>query len=150
YADCLAGRDSGPNARALSLYVHLPFCNTVCYYCGCNKVVTKDHSRAAPYLRALEIETDLVAAKLAGSRKAEQLHFGGGTPTFLDADEVRALMQCSASASSSTRRRAASANSASRSTRVRARRTRCRCWRRSASTACRWVCRTSIRPCKKR
>jgi oxygen-independent coproporphyrinogen III oxidase len=76
----------------LSLYVHLPFCATVCYYCACNKVITKDHGRSAEYLAALRKEADLVAARLSGSRQVEQLHFGGGTPTFLSSDELRELM----------------------------------------------------------
>lgn len=76
----------------LSLYVHLPFCATVCYYCACNKVITKDHSRGRDYLTALRKEADLVASRLTGSRQIEQLHFGGGTPTFLSNDELRELM----------------------------------------------------------
>lgn len=76
----------------LSLYVHLPFCATVCYYCACNKVITKDHGRSSEYLAALRKEADLVAARLTGSRQIEQLHFGGGTPTFLSNDELRELM----------------------------------------------------------
>ncbi|HTT09407.1 MAG TPA: oxygen-independent coproporphyrinogen III oxidase [Burkholderiaceae bacterium] len=91
YRSWLARRDSSGD-RALSLYVHLPFCNTVCYYCACNKVITKDRGRAAEYLRALEAEVDLVSERLAGSRDVEQLHFGGGTPTFLDAGELRQVM----------------------------------------------------------
>jgi oxygen-independent coproporphyrinogen III oxidase len=78
--------------RPLSLYVHLPFCNTICYYCGCNKVVTKDHSRSATYLGYVEREVALVSKHLTGSRRVDQLHLGGGTPTFLSADELRALM----------------------------------------------------------
>jgi oxygen-independent coproporphyrinogen-3 oxidase len=92
YACWLADRDTAHSGRALSLYVHLPFCNAVCYYCGCNKVITKNHGKAVEYLRALEVEAELVDARLAGSRKVEQLHFGGGTPTFLDADQLRSLM----------------------------------------------------------
>jgi len=92
YGNWLAGRDSTATGRPMSLYVHLPFCNTVCYYCGCNKVVTKDHGRAAEYLRALETEIELVSERLAGSRKVEQLHFGGGTPTFLSSDELCQVM----------------------------------------------------------
>src|SRR5262245_49906157 len=92
FQSCLTGRIASSAARPLSLYVHLPFCNTVCYYCACNKVVTKDHGRTREYLRALEIEAGLVSTSLLGSRKVEQLHFGGGTPTFLDADEIRGLM----------------------------------------------------------
>jgi oxygen-independent coproporphyrinogen-3 oxidase len=92
HAACLGGRIAGSGTRPMSLYVHLPFCNTICYYCGCNKVITKDHSRSVEYLRALETEADLVRAHLLGSRKVEQLHFGGGTPTFLDAEELRRVM----------------------------------------------------------
>ncbi|MFO0102881.1 MAG: oxygen-independent coproporphyrinogen III oxidase [Betaproteobacteria bacterium] len=76
----------------LSLYVHLPFCATVCYYCACNKVNTKDHGRSSEYLAALRKEADLIASRLTGSRQIEQLHFGGGTPTFLSNDELRELM----------------------------------------------------------
>jgi oxygen-independent coproporphyrinogen-3 oxidase len=92
YASWLGGREATAGGRPMSLYVHLPFCNTVCYYCACNKVITKDHGRAAEYLQALEAETDLVSERLAGSRKVEQLHFGGGTPTFLTSDELRQVM----------------------------------------------------------
>ena len=78
--------------KPLSLYVHLPFCNTICFYCGCNKVVTKDHGHSAKYLRYLEREVALVSRHLTGSRRVEQLHLGGGTPTFLSADELTELM----------------------------------------------------------
>lgn len=80
-------------SQPLSLYVHVPFCNTVCYYCGCNKVVTKDHGRAAKYLRYLNREFELVARVLGGNRRAEQVHLGGGTPTFLTTEEMRLLMR---------------------------------------------------------
>jgi oxygen-independent coproporphyrinogen-3 oxidase len=83
---------TGPMS-ALSLYVHLPFCDTVCFYCGCNKVVTRDHSKAAKYLRYLEREAQLTAASLRGSRRVEQLHLGGGTPTFLSSEELTAMMR---------------------------------------------------------
>ena len=78
--------------RGLSLYVHLPFCNTVCYYCACNKVVTRDHSRAGKYLRYLERELDLTVDIVGRGQGVEQLHWGGGTPTFLGNDEIRTLM----------------------------------------------------------
>lgn len=78
--------------RALSLYVHLPFCNTLCYYCGCNKIVTRDHSRSAKYLRYLERECDLAIDLIGRGRHVEQLHWGGGTPTFLANAELTALM----------------------------------------------------------
>ena len=83
---------SNQGGRPLSLYFHIPFCDTVCYYCGCNKVVTKDRSRAAPYLQRLHREIGLHAALFDPERRVEQLHWGGGTPTFLGHDEMRALM----------------------------------------------------------
>lgn len=81
------------NNQPFSLYVHVPFCNTICFYCGCNKVVTKDHGRAAQYLRYLDREFSLVAGMLEGNRRAEQVHLGGGTPTFLSSEELRTLMR---------------------------------------------------------
>ena len=80
------------NAQPLSVYVHIPFCNTICYYCGCNKVITKNHAHAARYLRYLEREFALVAGMLKGSRRAEQVHLGGGTPTFLSIEELQTMM----------------------------------------------------------
>ena len=85
-------RDSRKALRPLSLYVHVPFCANICYYCGCNKVVTKDRGRALPYLQRLEHEIQLIACHLDPAQKVEQLHFGGGTPTFLSHDELRQLM----------------------------------------------------------
>jgi len=77
----------------LSLYIHIPFCNTVCYYCGCNKIVTKQYDRAAPYLDLLLKEIDHVADTLGDcKRPVTQLHFGGGTPTFMNNDQMRAIM----------------------------------------------------------
>ena len=76
----------------LSLYIHIPFCNTVCYYCGCNKIVTKKYERSAPYLALLFKEIDAVADLVGNNRPVTQLHFGGGTPTFLNDNEIRALM----------------------------------------------------------
>jgi oxygen-independent coproporphyrinogen-3 oxidase len=79
--------------RPLSLYFHLPFCDTVCFYCACNKVVTKNRTRAAPYLERLHREIALQGALFDRGRVVEQLHWGGGTPTFISHDEMRALMQ---------------------------------------------------------
>lgn len=79
--------------QPLSLYVHLPFCSSVCYYCGCNKVITKDHQKSSRYLDYLEREIDMQLQSLTGSRSVAQLHWGGGTPTFLSDDEMRRLMQ---------------------------------------------------------
>ena len=76
----------------LSLYFHIPFCNTLCFYCGCNKVVTKNRARAVPYLQKLHKEIALQAALFDRKRVIDQLHWGGGTPTFISHDEMRALM----------------------------------------------------------
>ncbi len=85
-------RDSRKAMRPLSLYIHVPFCANICYYCACNKVVTKDRGRALPYLERLEKEIELIACHLDPQQTVEQLHFGGGTPTFLSHDELRRLM----------------------------------------------------------
>ncbi|MFG5863379.1 oxygen-independent coproporphyrinogen III oxidase [Metapseudomonas sp. CR1201] len=85
-------RESRKARRPLSLYVHMPFCANICYYCACNKVITKDRGRALPYLERLEREVELIACHLDPQQKVEQLHFGGGTPTFLSHDELRRLM----------------------------------------------------------
>jgi oxygen-independent coproporphyrinogen-3 oxidase len=79
--------------RPLSLYFHLPFCDTVCYYCACNKVVTKDRSRTPPYLQRLFREIELQASLFGAEQRVEQLHWGGGTPTFLSSEQMRQLMQ---------------------------------------------------------
>lgn len=76
----------------LSLYVHIPFCDTVCYYCACNKVVTKRRERAQPYLERLHREIALQGALFDSARPVEQLHWGGGTPTFISHAEMRELM----------------------------------------------------------
>lgn len=83
---------SNQSGQALSLYFHIPFCDTVCFYCGCNKVVTKDRSKAAPYLDRVYKEIEMQAKLFDPSRKVDQLHWGGGTPTFISHDEMRELM----------------------------------------------------------
>ncbi|MHA6196383.1 oxygen-independent coproporphyrinogen III oxidase [Pseudomonas wadenswilerensis] len=85
-------RDSRRAARPLSLYVHVPFCANICYYCACNKVITKDRARAQPYLQRLQQEIQQIACHLDPGQTVEQLHFGGGTPTFLSHVELRELM----------------------------------------------------------
>ncbi|MBB1519706.1 oxygen-independent coproporphyrinogen III oxidase [Aquipseudomonas guryensis] len=85
-------RDSRKALRPLSLYVHVPFCANICYYCACNKVITKDRGRALPYLERLEKEINILSCHLDPRQPVEQLHFGGGTPTFLSHDELRRLM----------------------------------------------------------
>ncbi|MCX7672763.1 MAG: oxygen-independent coproporphyrinogen III oxidase [Thiobacillaceae bacterium] len=78
-------------ARGLSLYVHIPFCDTLCYYCGCNMVATGDYHKAERYLQVLERELDAVAALTHPARQVEQLHYGGGTPTYLKPEDLRRL-----------------------------------------------------------
>jgi hypothetical protein len=77
----------------LSLYVHIPFCDTVCYYCGCNKIVTKNKEKAAIYLEYLKKEIAMQGKLFAGINQIEQLHFGGGTPTYLSDDQMQDLME---------------------------------------------------------
>jgi oxygen-independent coproporphyrinogen-3 oxidase len=89
-----AGRSNGdPIPQPLSLYFHIPFCDTVCFYCACNKVVTKDHGKADVYLRHLYREIEQQGGLFDHDRKVVQLHWGGGTPTFLDPGQIRELMQ---------------------------------------------------------
>lgn len=85
-------RDSQKARHALSLYVHIPFCANICYYCACNKVITKDRGRSAPYLARLIREAEMIGRHLGREQRVEQLHFGGGTPTFLSPGQLRELM----------------------------------------------------------
>jgi oxygen-independent coproporphyrinogen-3 oxidase len=90
----LAQRREGAAAMLLplSLYVHIPFCESLCYYCACNKIITKRHERGETYLRYLSREVDLHTAQLGLGQTVSQLHLGGGTPTFLSDGELRELM----------------------------------------------------------
>lgn len=88
----LARRNIGGFTQPLSAYVHIPFCNTICYYCACNKIVTRDRSKSAKYIKYLQAELALVRPLLGDDRKLCQLHWGGGTPTFLSRDEMAGLM----------------------------------------------------------
>src|SRR3990167_7878165 len=94
YAQALAQRRSGAAALALplSLYVHIPFCESLCYYCACNKIITKHHDKAATYLRYLSREVDLHTACIGTGQTVSQLHLGGGSPTFLSDAELGELM----------------------------------------------------------
>lgn len=94
YSQALEQRRSGAAALVLplSLYVHIPFCESLCYYCACNKIITKHHDRAAAYLRYLSREVDLHVKHLGQGQVVSQLHLGGGSPTFLSDDELRELM----------------------------------------------------------
>jgi oxygen-independent coproporphyrinogen-3 oxidase len=95
YGQALEQRAQGATVGGtppLSLYVHIPFCESVCYYCACNKVITKHHGRAEEYLQALEAEIGLHVAVLGKGKAVSQLHFGGGSPTFLSDAEIERLM----------------------------------------------------------
>ncbi|MBH1957730.1 MAG: oxygen-independent coproporphyrinogen III oxidase [Burkholderiales bacterium] len=93
-SQALAQRRSGAAAMLLplSLYVYIPFCESLCYYCACNKIVTKHHERGETYLRYLSREVDLYTAHLGSGQAVSQLHLGGGSPTFLSDGELRELM----------------------------------------------------------
>jgi oxygen-independent coproporphyrinogen-3 oxidase len=95
YRQALAQRAQGAvvgGAPPLSLYVHIPFCESLCYYCACNKIITKHKSRGAEYLLDLQKEVELHTAVLGRSQPVSQLHLGGGSPTFLSDDELGELM----------------------------------------------------------
>lgn len=77
----------------LSLYFHIPFCDTICYYCGCNKIVTKNRNHAQPYLDAVYKELELQGPLFKPTRIVRQLHWGGGTPTFISHEQMTELMQ---------------------------------------------------------
>jgi len=89
---CRAATDPGASETDLSLYFHVPFCDTVCFYCGCNKIATKNRNRAKPYVEQMIRELELQATLFDTKRPVSQLHWGGGTPTFLSLDEMSALM----------------------------------------------------------
>lgn len=87
-----AAERSNISGRNLSLYFHIPFCDTVCFFCACNKVWTRDRSKTTPYLQRLFKEIEM-QSPLFSDRMVDQLHWGGGTPTFINMDEMRQLME---------------------------------------------------------
>lgn len=94
YVLALKQRRQGASAKVmpLSVYVHIPFCESLCYYCACNKIITKHHDRAEVYLRYLRREIELHTAHCGVGQVVSQLHLGGGSPTFLSDDGLRELM----------------------------------------------------------
>ncbi len=94
YIQALKQRRMGAAAMTLplSLYVHIPFCESLCYYCACNKIITKHHGKADEYLRYLDREINLHTAHVGLGQVLTQLHLGGGTPTFMSDSQLRALM----------------------------------------------------------
>lgn len=90
----LGHRNVGGFTRPLGLYVHVPFCDTLCFYCACNKIATRDHERAVRYVGYVEKEVALVAGALApGDRRIVKMHWGGGTPTFLGEEQSERLVR---------------------------------------------------------
>ncbi len=92
YLDHVARANQERPRAPLSLYLHIPFCATVCFYCACNKVVTKNRRHAESYLAVLDREIERQGALFGGERRVEQLHWGGGTPTFLSGPQMQHLM----------------------------------------------------------
>lgn len=82
----------GENLPPLSLYFHLPFCDTLCYFCGCNMIITRNRSRVNEYVQYVKNEIDILRPYLLPDRKVSQLHWGGGTPTHLTPDEIKDLI----------------------------------------------------------
>ncbi|WP_245591394.1 oxygen-independent coproporphyrinogen III oxidase [Derxia gummosa] len=93
YALAVEQRKLLGNRRPLSLYVHVPFCESICYYCACNKIVTRHREQADEYLGYLLRELAIHRGLFGGQQKLEQLHFGGGTPTYLSHDQLECLMR---------------------------------------------------------
>lgn len=92
YLQAVAGLRARGSRNPLSLYLHIPFCEKVCYYCACNKIITKNHEKAAVYLGYLKREIEMQGQLFAGMNQIEQLHFGGGTPTYLSDEQMGDLM----------------------------------------------------------
>ena len=91
YRRAALGRNTGGLRRPLALYLHLPFCRDVCFYCACNRVVTRDASKAAAYLDHLDIELALAADLFRADRRVVRMHWGGGTPTYYAVERLREL-----------------------------------------------------------
>lgn len=89
YCEWVDHSNNDPIPTALSLYLHIPFCDTICYYCGCSKIVTKDKDKAPAYVDLLKKEIALQGALFDKDRPVTQIHWGGGTPTFLDDESIR-------------------------------------------------------------
>jgi len=92
YRKVVAETNADPIPNPLSLYIHIPFCNTVCYYCGCNKIITANRKHAVPYLKNLHKEIELQGKLFDSDRPVDQLHFGGGTPTYISDEQFCELM----------------------------------------------------------
>ena len=92
YCQAAEKSNAGASAKPLSIYIHIPFCQSLCYYCACNKIITQKTSRAVEYLEYLKKEIHLQASLFDKKRTVTQLHLGGGTPTYLTQDQLTDLM----------------------------------------------------------
>src|SRR5450830_271581 len=107
YLQAVAGLRTRGSRNPLSLYVHIPFCENICYYCACNKIVTKNHDKAATYLSYLKHEIEMQGKLFDGMNQIEQLHLGGGTPTYISDAQMADLMRiCTAGSASPMMKRA--------------------------------------------
>jgi oxygen-independent coproporphyrinogen III oxidase len=91
YLDEIIKTNHGKNLPDISLYYHLPYCDTLCYFCGCNMIITRNRDRVKEYVKYIKKEMDLTRSYLLTDRKVTQLHWGGGTPTHLNPDEIANL-----------------------------------------------------------
>lgn len=92
YLNEIVKTNYGENLPDLSLYFHIPYCDTLCYFCGCNMIVTRNHDRMKEYIKYVKNEIDLLRQFINPERKVAQLHWGGGTPTSLNPDEINSLI----------------------------------------------------------
>jgi len=90
---CIQRSNEDPIPHRLSLYVHVPFCESPCFYCGCNRIITRDRSRGDAYVQSVLVEASRIAALIDHDREVVQLHLGGGTPTFLEPDRIAGLIR---------------------------------------------------------
>jgi oxygen-independent coproporphyrinogen-3 oxidase len=91
YVDEIVKTNYGENLPDLSLYFHLPYCDTLCFFCGCNMLITRNRERIKEYIKYVQKEIDLLRTYLLPDRKVAQHHWGGGTPTHLNPDEINLL-----------------------------------------------------------
>jgi len=91
--EAAATRSNTDNYKPLSLYYHIPFCDTICFYCACNKIATKDRSKSETYLNALFKEIEMQGKLYNKDRVVDQLHLGGGTPTFITLEQMQSLFK---------------------------------------------------------
>jgi oxygen-independent coproporphyrinogen-3 oxidase len=91
YKDAIIENNRENPTNVLSLYFHIPFCDTLCYFCGCNMLVTHNRATIRKYLDYLKREVEMVCEFLSSGRKVTQLHWGGGTPSYLNPDEIKEL-----------------------------------------------------------